>query len=512
MQHYAFALQLFDHTDQIQVEASITFQLKSANSSSIWFDLVGKKSYLDIKGMTVKSVKWREKPLVFSHQNDRVTIQLPDNFPADNQTVTLFYEGTPADGLIISKNKFGDRTFFGDNWPNRARHWLSVVDHPSDKSTCEFTVTAPSSYKVIANGKLAEESDLTEQRKLTRWVENTPIPTKVMVIGVARFAVDYVGDTNCIPVESWVYPQDRDKGFFDYRPAKAILEFFIQQIGPYSYEKLANVESKTIFGGMENASCIFYTENAIKGYKSMDMEALLAHEIAHQYFGNSASEKDWRHIWLSEGFATYFSALYLEHAYGRDSLQKVLQQNKGTVFRYAKMNPNGAIVDTTTTNLMQLLNPNSYEKGGWVLHMLREEVGNEAFWKGIRSYYGHFKNGNALSADFQKEMELASGKNLTTFFNQWLYQPGYPEIEWSWKYETATKTVSISVQQIQKNTFFTIPLEFRFENEVGKELRKTEKLYLNQPQQTFTIKLSEAPSKLIIDPNGNVLARTVLKK
>ncbi|GAB3897065.1 M1 family metallopeptidase [Spirosoma agri] len=511
--HYAFVLTLSDSTNQIKGETTIRFT-RADDRQTVWFDLIGGKADSTQTGMKVREVRLSDgKATPFSHRNDRVFVNLPSAQPGQPTELTIRYDGVPARGLIISQNKFGERTFFGDNWPNNARNYLPVIDHPSDKATCAFTVNAPATYRVIANGKLLGESNLPATsggppRKLTRWQENTPIPTKVMVIGAARFAVEEVGSVGAVPVQSWLYPKDSQKGFIDYRPAKEILQYFVDKVGPYSYEKLANVESTTIFGGMENASCIFYNEKVIVGRKDSDVEALLAHEIAHQWFGNSATEADWSQLWLSEGFATYFSALYLEHAYGKDTLNAVLNQNKGQILRYTALKPKGTIVDSTTTNLMDLLNPNSYQKGGWVLHMLRHELGDDVFWQGIRAYYAKFRNANAQSSDLQAVMESVSGKRLGPFFKQWLYQPGYPEVVWGSSYDAAKKALVIDVRQSQRSgVFFTIPLTFSMRDARGREVTRSPRLTMTEATQTFTIPLATQPASVVIDPDNTVLMR-----
>lgn len=507
VQHYAFRLTLNDATNAIAGETTVRVKLKKEGLENLWLDLIGRKTDTSSAGMRVTEVLNNGQQLAFTQGNDRININL--RFIQTPQTTLEFvikYEGVPSDGLIISKNKFGDRTFFGDNWPNRARHWLPVVDHPSDKATCEFQVIAPDHYKVIANGTLIEESDWPDHQRFTHWSEQTPIPTKVMVMGAARFAVKNEGSVACVPIQSWVYPQDRQKGFFDYAPAKDMVKFFSDKIGPYSYEKLANVESKTIFGGMENASCIFYTENAIHGVKSLEMEGLLAHEIAHQWFGNSVSEKDWPHIWLSEGFATYFSALYLEHAYGRDTLNQIMASNKGAVLRYAKMSPNTAIVDSTRQNLMSLLNANSYQKGGWILHMLRRELGDELFWKSVSTYYLKFQNTNAVTDDLRQIVEKVSGKRLDWFFKQWLYKSGFPEIETHWEYSSTKKILKINFKQVQSNSVFRFPLDLKILDSQGKAL-KMQTIAITKSEESVEILLTQAPSKIEYDPERWILMR-----
>lgn len=509
--NYNFSLTLSDSTNRIAGETTIRF-VRADDRQTVWFDLIESKSDTSV-GMRVRSVQVPGgRAVPFNQRNDRVFINLPPA-PGQPTDVVIRYDGVPTQGLIISRNKFGERTFFGDNWPNNARHYLPVVDHPSDKATCSFAVNAPATYRVVANGKLLGESPLPNgrasiPRKLTRWQEETPIPTKVMVIGAARFAVDEVGAVAGVPVQSWLYPDDSRKGFVDYHPAREILGYFADRIGPYSYEKLANVESTTVFGGMENASCIFYNEKMIVGRKDSDVEALLAHEIAHQWFGNSATEADWTHLWLSEGFATYFSALYLEHAYGRDTLNAVLNRNRREVLQFTAAKPKSIVLDSTTTNLMDLLNPNAYQKGGWVLHMLRHELGDDLFWQGIRAYYAKYRNANAQTADFQAVMENVSNRKLGPFFNQWLAQPGVPELVWSARYDAAKRAVVIDVRQAQRTgARYVLPLTFSLRDGSGRELQRTANLTLTDVAQTFTVPATSQPASVVLDPDNIILMR-----
>jgi aminopeptidase N len=223
-----------------------------------------------------------------------------------------------------------------------------------------MTIKVPAKYKAIANGELLQMTALDTGFVEYFYRSNVPLPTKVIVIGIAEFVVKQVGTFNNTPVSSWVYPTNSDEALFDLDLAPDILSFFTTYIGPYEFEKLANVQSTTRFGGMENAGCIFYDENALNGTRSS--EALIAHEIAHQWFGNSVTEKEWMDIWLSEGFATYFTNLYLEKTYGRDALNEQLIRNRIKVVVFYSKYPK-PLVDSSVTNLEQLLNPNSYQKG-----------------------------------------------------------------------------------------------------------------------------------------------------
>lgn len=487
---YDFFIQLNDTTNVITARADVSFSFKEP-SHSLSLELVNKTS--DGKGMQVDSIKSEGKMLKFKQLAHDLMIVVA----SDSSEINIYYHGIPKDGLIISKNKYGDRTFFGDNWPNRAHHWLPVVDHPSDKAFVDFTVTAPSHYQVVANGSLQEKTNLENNRVKYHYSSSVPLPTKVMVIGVARFAVEYLNDVNNIPLSTWVYPQNKKEGFRDYAIAKDILEYFIDNVGPYPYAKLANVQSTTRYGGMENASNIFYFENSVTQKESP--EFLMAHEIAHQWFGDSASETDWSQLWLSEGFATYFTDLYAEHAYGKEKLDEKLKEERKKVIDFSEK-VKTPVIDATRTDYTELLNPNSYQKGAWFLHMLRRKTGDKYFWKAIRKYYQEYKLSNASTDDLRKVFEEVSGRDLKEFFHQWLEQYGHPVLKTKWTY--SHKTLRFQVKQTQQNNF-SFPLEVKFKFQDGSS--RTATFQVAKKQEDFKLNLHEQPVKIELDPETNLL-------
>ncbi len=495
---YAFEIHLNDTTNRIEGKTIATIRLLKP-TKNIVLDFVNVNDSTKM-GMTVSSVTENGNQLQFNHKKNRLTIQLTKKL-IDKKEVSLEinYTGIPADGLIISKNKFGDRTFFGDNWPNRARYWLPTIDHPSDKATLDFLVYAPNRYQVISNGVLIEETNITTSTKLTHWKESVPLATKLMVIGVARFAVQYSGSYRNIPVSKWVFPQNREIGFADYSFDKKALKFYSELIGRYSYEKLAHVQSKTRYGGMENASCIFYSERSVNGNNSE--EALFAHETAHQWFGNSVTEQNWHHIWLSEGFATYLTHIYNQHFHGEKFFRDGMKNDRRRVIAYSKRNF-APIIDTTVTNYNRLLNPNSYQKASWVLHMLREKLGDKIFFAGLQSYYNVYKNSTALTADFKKIMEMESGEDLSTFFHQWLWQPGQPQIRVSFKQKAENK-VRFNIKQVQPNYFFTFPLEIEIQYKNGETEIKS--ITIKDRETVYSTSANGKIESILIDPETKLL-------
>ena len=486
VKHYQIQLSISDESDQIAVEEQIQFEHTDPNKAIV-FNLTS----LDHseRGMQIKTLHLNGKKVKYSHEGDSLFVESEQHLTT-TQTLSLSFMGVPKDGLVIGENKYGSRTFFGDNWPTRAQNWFACNDHLSDKATVDFIVTAPKKYDVVANGALLS----VEKNKNTRthhYSSGVPLPTKIMVVGVAEMCSEETGIINGKTVSSYVYPKNKKKAFYDLALAPSILQFYIDYIGPYEFEKLDNVQSTTRFGGMENAGCIFYDENALKGTRSS--ENLIAHEIVHQWFGNSATEKDWCHLWLSEGFATYLCNIYIEKTKGKDAFHEQLKKDRRIVVAFAK-NYKHPVVDTSYNSLMNLLNPNSYQKGGWVLHMLRNEIGDRMFHKSIQSYYNTYRLSNADTRDFQRIVEEVSEKDLQWFFDQWLYTEGHPKL--NFESEIHENAFALSVSQTESLFKFSLPIKIIFEDGSSTE----DFVNIKEHQTRFKKTYQKAIRSVEIDP------------
>ena len=508
--NYDLEIGLSEKSEQIAGIANITIIL----NKNI------KQIPLDFTGLNIQSVLINNSIAKYNYKKGKIFID-SKNFKA-NQTLTvrIEYNGKPDDGLIIGKNVHGNPSVFADNWPNRARFWFPSKDHPSDKATVSFTIHAPYKWKVIANGALIEKPKvsaenaigLKESRLTWRWKSSVPIPTYNMVIGAAEMDITSLGVANfayspsslrsdgSIEVSNWTFPEDTEKSQLSFERSVEMVNFFTTKIGPYPYEKLANVQSSTRFGGMENASAIFYSQEAIA--KGRNIESTVSHEIAHQWFGDSVTEKEWHHLWLSEGFATYFGALFFEQSDGRDNFIERMEKSKNRIFQ-SKVTDR-PIVDYEVRDLFKLLNSNNYPKGAWVLHMLRGLLGDEIFFRGISKYYNRYNNRTALTKDFMKIMEEVSGKNLQYFFDQWIFSPGYPIIEfeqtWIPKINGNGKMI-ITINQTQKKKWPT----FIFESELCWDDNKCIPVKIDQKTQWFEITSSVKPDSIYIDPKNWIL-------
>ena len=505
VEHYRFALTLTDSTDRIAGEATVRMRLLAPNLTTVWLDLANISTARQGRGMTVSAVARNGIALRFTHTDDHLTMTL-DKPSTVGETIELVvrYAGIPADGMQIKPNKHGDRTFFSDDWPNKAHHWLPMIDHISDKATMEMHVVAPAHYQVISNGRRIEQTDLMGGVRRTVWRESVPIAPWLYALGVARFAVQHVGDYNGVPLETWVFAQDRDAGFYDFAvPTKDALAFYSQFVGPYSYEKLANVQSNSVSGGMESASAIFYSAGSVSGTRSLRWRNVVIHEIAHQWFGNAVTERDWNDVWLSEGFATYFTLLFIEHAYGRDEFTDGLRSSRRTVLDFYAKTPDYRVVHENLSDMSQVTTGMTYQKGSWTLHMLRQLMGDDKFWIGIRDYYARFQNQSASTNDFRLAMERASGLDLSSFFQQWLYRGGIPKLEGTWQWDANAKQVVVELAQTQPGVPFRLPVEVGI-TVAGARVR-TEKIELTDRSGRFTIAADQEPTVVELDPNVRLL-------
>ncbi len=510
--HYRFDLDISDVQGRLDARATVRARFRHDGMRQLRLDLASRTTERDDRGMTVTSVMHDGAPLRFRHDDDVLLLELPA--PTESGDLLEFeiaYAGMPFTGLLFADNKHGDPTVFSDNWPNKARHWLPTVDHISDKATSEMVVVAPEKWQVVSNGLLLEESGLGNGLRRTHWKQSVPISPWLYVLGAADFAVQYVDEFDRKSIQTWVYRQDRDAGFHDFAvPTRQVLEFMSGYVGPFVYEKLANIQSNSVGGGMEAASAILYGDDSVTGERTARWRYVITHEVAHQWFGNAVTEADWDHVWLSEGFATYFSYLFFEYADGHDAFISGMQTVRDRVYEYYDEDPAFRLVHDNLDDMKKVTTRQTYDKGAWVLHMLRNAVGDEAWWSGIRSYYRKYMNGLATTEDFRLEMEVACDCDLALFFDQWLYQGGNLVLEGEWHYDAAKGSVEVVLAQAQADgSLFSAEVEIGVFG-VGSRLPEIHRLALGPDGGSLSIAVESRPERVVIDPRTVLLARWTL--
>ena len=510
VQHYDFRVDFSARgfEDSVRVASTVTVY-RFGRSDTLRLDLG--------RGMRVEGAQVNDRSVTFRRDSTSLRVPLPQG-SLDTLRISVRVIGRPADGLIIRRDSSGTWTAFADHFPDRAREWLPTVDHPSDKATVDWTVRSPATHRVVANGELLEETPEPAAggrpaMLVTRWRSLRPLYTAVMVIGVAPFADYELGRTacglgelpGCVPQSVWISPDVRSSMPGPFARAGDIVALFARQVGPFPYEKLSHVQSSTRYGGMENASVIFYADNI---YRSRSMsEGLIAHETAHQWFGDAVTTKEWPHVWLSEGFATYFAALWTEHAHGDSAFLGDLRRMRQSVLddSLATQKP---VVDESLSDLRYVLNGLVYQKAGFVLHMLRREVGDSAFYRGIRAYYARYRHANALTDDFAREMELASGTKLGWFFDQWMRRPGWADLTVGWRWDATQKRLLVTASQGGTAAPYRLNLSMDLTDVRG----KVHRLRVTIPAARvatipIALPVEGAPRAVTFDPDVSLLGR-----
>jgi aminopeptidase N len=510
---------LIDSWKPTNYNVSLTFndQLSEITSAKAEITIVSLKDTLskidfDFGELAVDSVTVNNRTAPYQRSTGRLNVILPGKVRRGSSLVVVIsYHGKPKDGLILTVDKAGRPSAVGDNWPDRVHHWIPCFDHPAAKATVTFSITAPASNEVVANGGLARVENPSSTTRTWTYTEAVPIPPYCMIVAVGDFARIESSTREVTPLSYYVPQPDRPFAMQGFAPANPSLKFFAQTIAPYPYEKLALIVGATRFGGMENSSAIVFPNNLFDPRPEARVSSVfklreslvevIAHEIAHQWFGDSVTEATWSDLWLSEGFAQYFAGLFVERNEGEAAFQDYMKRQADEYFAFEKTKRT-PIHDTQTEDLFKLLNANNYQTGAWVLHMLRSELGDEKFFSGLRRYYEAHRNATATSEDLRAALEKESGRDLKAFFASWVYGAGHPRYELSWKWNPRTRRVRLVLRQLQPEAAFpnALPIEITTGN--GKRrvvIKPTTK------QAVDEIRFDQAPTAVKVDPENTVL-------
>jgi aminopeptidase N len=440
--HYDVSLVLGDSGRHVLGQIDVSWRLESADPVELQLDSTLRVIRVLVNGRE----NTRLVRTMWGRAGDRIAVP-HEGRAGDSLSTRVRYRGDVSDGLVFRQGP-GGRRVFADNWPDHAHGWLPVQDHPSDKATVAFHVQVPAGMQVIANGTLEKIDTLPYQHRVWHYQLNEPIPTYSIVIGAGTFAVTPLGRADCparcVPVTLWTDPADSAWAVSGpFRRAAPMVEFFSRLIGTFPYPSLAHVQAATRFGGMENATAIFYNDSLIR--TGQLGEATVAHETAHQWFGDAVTPDDWHHLWLSEGFATYLAAMWAEETGGVAARSGVMRQEADQYFESAQVER--PIIDPGVLDPQSLLNDNAYQKGAWVLHQLRGLIGDSLFAAALREFYRAHAHGTAVSADFADAVKKVAGKDFEWYFRQALTQPGYPVLDVRWHHRG--NRINLDIQQTQ---------------------------------------------------------------
>ncbi len=451
-------------------------------------------------------------PCTFTVKDQTLSVTLDKAYgPGDTFDLAIEYAGCPEHGLhfVLSDPAYPEKTMaiWTQGEAEDTHHWLPCYDYPNDRATTEMIVTVEKPLFVLSNGSLVETRSKDGHATTYHWKMDVPHVSYLISLAVADFSI-YHDKVDNLPVDYYVSKRVDEataRRFLGKTPRMIV--FFGDKTGrPYPYVKYAQSVMPEFGGGMENISATTMTDAALRDEIAAlegDADGLVAHELAHQWFGDLLTCKDWSHIWLNEGFASYFDPLFTEHDRGEDAFR--LEMNR--VLRSYLDSDRGyrrPIVETRYETSDAMFDSVTYAKGACVLHTLRGLVGDEAWWKGIRRYVSAHQLQVVETDDFRKAMEAASGKDLKWFFDQWVYKAGHPELKIRWHYEETDKTVRVNVQQTQKlddqTPLFRLPTTLAITDGAGQTRRIP--IVIDGPSHEFVIPCASRPKMVQVDPDG----------
>ena len=431
--------------------------------------------------------------------------------------VTIRYEGWPRRGLyfVLPDKNYPDRAqeIWTQGQAEDRRYCIPIYDYPNDRTSTEMIVTVPRDWLAVSNGKLVSVSDAAGGMKTWHWRQSQPHSTYLISLVAGEF--EMARETRRgIPVIYYVPRGRRDRVRPTFARTRQMLDFYSSILGvPYPWDQYAQAAvDDFVVGGMENTSAATLTTSGLlhpllAGESLEGADPLVGHEMAHQWFGDLATCKDWANLWLNEGFATYFETLWEEHQYGAAEAAYSLWQRRNNWFHSQRL----FAVPIVTRNFTDAIEyaGNTYGKAAWVLHMLRLQLGDAAFYRAIKHYLETYRGQNVVSADLAKAIEEATGTNVDRFFEQWIYGAGAPRFEVRSSYDDAPRQVKLGVKQTQKVEghvgLFRVPIEVEVITATG---RKTFPITVSQASETFTLAV-DGPPLLVLFDKGNKILKSV---
>jgi hypothetical protein len=418
----------------------ITHVVAQENLSSIEYNLVA---------LDVDNVKVNNQNVDYTYSDNIINIPLNNINAGDEFTTIVTYSGNPVltGGVYNLGMFFQSNAVFTISDPNAARNWWPCYDHPWDKAVVDLNITVRDDWNEASNGLRTGVDDNNDGTKTYHWVGQNPMTTFLVTVSASNF-VELDDDFNDIPIMNFVNPAIENSALTDFSNLPFMMQVFSQKYGDYPFEKYGNVvEPISTFGGMEHQTMTTLASNIIDG--NHGHETTIAHELAHQWFGDCLTPLTWKDVWLSESFATYSECVYTQQWQGFEAMNNYVQYSYHNYYKNW-MGANG-VRSIYNPPYDETFAPPVYEKGASVLHMLRLKVGDEVFWQILQTYFQTFHNGNVVTDDFKNIAEQVSGLDLEQFFQQWIFQPGLPSLKYAIfndgdnnQFEIVSKTISNS--------------------------------------------------------------------
>jgi aminopeptidase N len=451
-------------------------------------------------------------PLAFRLDGKKLNVELPAQWPADKEgwLVVNYRVREPKEGLFFfgptSAEPDVPLTVWSQGEAVTNRYWFPCLDHPDQRQTTELIVTVAKGFEVLSNGKLLASRTIDDKSLTFHWKQDKPHPSYLVSLVVGQFAI--VKEDGPVPLYYLVPPKRKDDVSRTFGRTREMMEVFSRRFGiDYPWEKYAQVVVEQFTsGGMENTSATTLNDRALHDERSLldsSPDALIAHELAHQWWGDMVTCRDWAHIWLNEGFASFCEVVWDEHKLGREEADYVLLQKARQAISGGKDRP---VVDRRYASPRMMFDARAYPKGAWLLHMLRARLGEDAFWKGIRAYGSEHRYKSVETSDLRRTLERTTGKSLERFFHDWTERPGSPTLEVKTDYLPDSKQLRIAVKQTQTAEPFAFPLPVTIVPGGAQPRVTRQLLQVDDRELVAFIALEQPPVQVLIDPELTVLA------
>lgn len=494
-------------TEHIRLEVEVDLarrRLSGVCTTTLRALEVGAKAMeFDAVNFRIRGVRVNGRKARHSYDHSRLTVVGPGPAQAGTRwTVEISYEvRQPKLGLYFIGPDPSDRKKPLQAWTQGedeyARYWFPCHDAPQDRTTTEIIARVPRGYTAVSNGKLIKKS-LRGRQAHFHWKQDIPHATYLVTLAVGQF-VEIKDSWRGVPVTYYCAPGQEADARRAFGKTPRMMEFFSKKIGvPYPYAKYAQVAALDfIFGGMENTSATTQTALTLhdeRAHLDFSSDPLVAHELAHQWFGDLLTCRHWSQAWLNESFATYFEALFTEFDKGQDEFQWEMHQNAESYFEEDKDHYRRPLVTHVYKQPSDLFDRHLYEKGSWVLHMLRSLLGEEGFWRSIHTYVADNREKVVDSQDLLEAVQKATGRNLAKFFDQWVFKAGHPELKVRAWWDSRKKKMFVRVVQTHgvngENGLFTWPITLAFYTSRG--VRRFDK-GIDKKTHLFECPLAEEP-------------------
>lgn len=478
---------------------------------------------LDAAELRFKSITMNGDVANFETRPTSVKIELGSELlPGGSLDLVIEYSGDPKKGLYFRgpTNDFPGRFthLFTQGQAEDSKYWYPCFDYPNMRFTSEVLVKAPASMTVVSNGRLVSSTEAANGKRLWHFSQEVPHSSYLLSIIVGDY--EAISQTHDGILFEYYVPKDR-KGDVarSFHKTPMMVDFFGRVTGlQYPYAKYAQtVVSDFMFGGMENISATTLTEKTLHDERShldFQSENLVSHELAHQWFGDYLTCKDWSHSWLNEGFATYFNALYREYDEGVEDFQYTMYSNFERLNDDCNERYHRQIVEKRYWDPEEMFDSHAYEKGAWVLNGIRGVLGDDLFWKAIREYVARNKNSFVETSDLRKAIERVSGVDFELFFDQWLYSPGFPDYTAEYTFDEKTGMSRFDLEQtnagLDGTPLFANPLDLEFTLENGTRVLK--RITLAQKKNSYFFSLAGKPLSVSLDPKNWFLKKLKFRK